>query len=34
MKDADRSDSFADSVAAVFLVVLSVAFAVVWVAGQ
>ncbi len=34
MSKAERSDSLADSVAAVFLVLLSVAFAVVWVAGQ
>jgi len=34
MKKSMRSDSLADAVAAVLLVVLAVAFAVVWVSGQ
>ncbi|GHD45550.1 hypothetical protein GCM10008110_11420 [Marinobacter persicus] len=34
MKKSMRSDSQADAVAAVLLVVLAVAFAVVWVSGQ
>ena len=34
MKKSVRSDSKADAVAAVLLVLLAVAFAVVWVSGQ
>lgn len=34
MKKTARSDSQADAVAAVLLVLLAVAFAVVWVSGQ
>ncbi len=34
MKKAARSDSHVDAIAAVLLILLSVAFAVTWVAGQ
>lgn len=34
MKKSERSDSYADAVSAVLLVLLTVTFAVVWVAGQ
>jgi len=34
MKKTARSDSYADAVAAVLLILLSVAFAITWVAGQ
>ncbi len=34
MKNSERSDSVVDSMAAIALVVLTVAFAVLWVSGQ